>query len=32
MPIPEDLISKYINKARISKINNKLPFDDDYST
>lgn len=33
IPIPEDLINKYINKARISKSNIKLPFnDDDYST
>lgn len=33
IPIPEDLINKYINKARISKPNIKLPFnDDDYST
>ena len=30
--IPDDLINKYINKARISKPNIKLPFnDDDYS-
>lgn len=33
IPIPEDLINKYINKACISKPNIKLPFnDDDYST
>lgn len=33
IPIPDDLINKYINKARISKPNIKLPFnDDDYST
>ena len=32
IPIPEDLINKYINKTHSSKINIKLPFDDDYST
>lgn len=32
IPIPEDLINKYINKTHSSKINIKLPFDDNYST
>ena len=33
IPIPEDLINKYINKARMSKPDIELPFnDDDYST
>lgn len=33
IPIPEDLINKYINKARMSKPSIELPFnDDDYST
>lgn len=33
IPIPEDLVNKYINKARMSKPDIELPFnDDDYST
>ena len=33
IPIPEDLINKYINKARMSKLDIELPFNiNDYST